>query len=268
MNILVLMKEVPDMQKVKFDREKGVVNRASAPAEINPFDLNALAIALELKEQTGGNITVLTMGPPSAKASLRDAFARGADKIYLMTDRKFSGADTLSTSTTLAAGIRKIGNFDLIICGEKSIDGDTAQVGPEVAEILGVPHSCYVEEVKDCTREEICVVMNEICGRQQERRMALPALISVTKNVSVPKLPTVDRKLESLTIDVQELIFADISDMLTEDMVGAKGSPTKVRKIQIQQKPERSGTVYKEDFSLFFKSFAEKLEEIGIDVSQ
>ena len=100
MNILVLMKEVPDMQKVKFDREKGVVNRASAPAEINPFDLNALAIALELKEQTGGNITVLTMGPPSAKASLRDAFARGADKIYLMTDRKFSGADTLSTSTT------------------------------------------------------------------------------------------------------------------------------------------------------------------------
>ena len=266
MNILVLMKEVPDMRKVKFDRERGVVNRASASAEINPFDLNALSLAAELKEKTKGTVTVLTMGPPSAKASLRDAFARGADQIFLMSDKKFSGADTLATSVTLAAGIQKIGPFDLILCGEKTVDGDTAQVGPEVAEALGIPHACYADALSYFDDSCIEVIIGELCGKGQKRKLALPALLSVTKNISVPKLPTVERKLKSLDVHVGELDFSCISDLVTEDMVGSKGSPTKVKKIEIQQKPERTGTLYKEDFGAFFRSFAEKLEETGIDL--
>ena len=265
MNIIVLIKEVPDMQMVKFDRERGVVNRASASAEINPFDLNALQAGLEIKKQTNGTMTVITMGPKTAEKSLRDAYARGADHVILLSDRKFGGADTLATSFTLSCGVRKSGDFDLIICGEKTVDGDTAQVGPEVAEAFGIPHACYVDEVKEISKGAISVNVSEIAGRQQLKTLALPALICVTKNVSTPKLPTVDRKLESLDIEVEVLDYGMMSDVMTEDQIGGNGSPTKVRKIELQEKPERSGITFKEDLPGFMNAFVRKMEELGIE---
>ena len=127
MKILVLLKEVPDMEKVRFDSQRGVVDRSSAPAELNPFDESALQAALDLKRKTGAHVTVLTMGPPRAELTLQDACARGADAGILLTDRAFGGADTFATSRTLAAAIATL-DYDLILCGEKSVDGDTAQV--------------------------------------------------------------------------------------------------------------------------------------------
>lgn len=249
MNILVLVKEVPDMERVRFDSERGVVDRSSAKTEINPFDLNALRAAVDLKREFGGEITVLTMGPPGAEKSLRDAYARGADKCILLTDRKFGGADTLATSSTIAAAIKKTGFYDLIICGEKSVDGDTAQVGPEVAELLDIPHSCYVERVKYLMDGEIYVVIEELCGGKQERKMRLPALISVTKNINSPELPTLKRKIESLKVSVDKYTLSELEGQLSEEQTGGKGSPTRVVRIEIPRVTKRESRIYKDENS-------------------
>src|SRR6056297_1900876 len=149
MNIVVLIKQVPDMEKVKFDREKGVIDRKSAGTEINPFDLNALEAAVELKRKNEDiHITALSMGPPSAESALKEAIARGADQGVLLSDRNFGGADTWATSVTLAAGIKNMESSDLIIAGMQTVDGDTGQVGPEIAELLDLPHLSYVSNIE------------------------------------------------------------------------------------------------------------------------
>ncbi|MBZ2174534.1 electron transfer flavoprotein subunit beta/FixA family protein [Schnuerera sp. xch1] len=260
MNILVLIKEVPDMEKVKFDSEKGVVNRSSAESEINPFDMNALQSAIDIKNKYGADITVLTMGPLRAEKSLRDAYARGADNVVLMTDCRFSGADTCATSRTLSAGIKYLGTFDLIICGEKSVDGDTAQVGAEVAEFLDMPHAYYVENINSIDKTEIEVVIENICGSKQVRRMKLPALIGVTKNINLPKLPTVNRKLKSLEIDVEKISLDDLYEHIDADETGFKGSPTKIAKIVIPNPVERTGHIYKDDYVTFKEAIKKEIK--------
>ncbi|WP_206460820.1 electron transfer flavoprotein subunit beta/FixA family protein [Anaerovorax sp. IOR16] len=266
MNILVLVKEVPDMEKVKFDQEKGVVDRSSAEAEINPFDENALQAAVDQKEKEQKNVTVtvMTMGPQRAEKTLRDAYARGADKGVLLTDRKFGGSDTCATAKTLAAAIRKIGNFDLILCGEKSVDGDTAQVGAEVAEFLDIPHAYYVEEIRNLDHDSVQVTIENIGGDRQVRTMKLPALIGVTKNISRPKLPTVNRKLESLTIQVETITLQDLNGFMSEEECGFKGSPTKVSKIEIPKEVKKNNQVFREDFTAFLQSVTDVLTEKGI----
>jgi len=146
---IVLVKQVPDTRHVTGDvmTKKGTMNRNALPAIFNPEDLNALEMALQVKERYGGTVTVLTMGPPKAAQILRDSLYRGADRVILLTDRKFAGADTQATSYTLKAAIDKIGAFDLIFAGRQAIDGDTAQVGPQVAEKLGIPQITYAETV-------------------------------------------------------------------------------------------------------------------------
>lgn len=256
MKILVLIKEVPDMEKVRFDSERGVVDRSSAQAEINPFDLNALQTAVHLKNEIDAKITVITMGPPGAERSLRDAYARGADECVLLTDRKFGGSDTLSTSCTIASAIRKIKDFDLIICGEKSVDGDTAQVGAEVAEILDIPHAYYVEKINSISRNDINITIENLCGRKQRRSMKLPALISVTKNITHPELPALKRKLESLKVDIIRFTLADLEGYITEEGTGIKGSPTKVQKIEVPGEIFKENRVYSDEI-LFINDFLE-----------
>ena len=141
-SIVVPIKQVPDMERVKFDKEKGTVDRSSAPGEINPFDLNALEAAVQIKEKLGATVTTVSMGPPQAEAALRDALSRGADRGILLVDKAFAGADTWATSYTLASAIQRLGQTDLIVCGEKTVDGDTAQVGPAVAERWREDGSC------------------------------------------------------------------------------------------------------------------------------
>ena len=256
MNIIVLIKEVPDMTKVRFDSERGVVDRSSAEAEINPFDMNALQAAVDLKNKYGGKITALSMGPPRAENSLRDAYARGADKGVLLTDRRFGGADTCATSYTLASGIKALRDYDLIICGEKSVDGDTAQVGAQVAEFLDIPHAYYVEDIKNLNKNEIEVQIENLFGSKQIRKMQLPALISVTKNVASPRLPTVKRKLKSLETEIYKYGMADLKEYITEEEAGFKGSPTKVSKIHIPKEETRVSRIFRgnlQDFIIEIK---------------
>lgn len=264
MNIIVLIKEVPDMGKVRFDSVRGVIDRSSAEAKINPFDMNALQAAVDLKNKYGGEITALTMGPPRAESSLRDAYARGADKGVLLTDTKFRGADTCATSYTLASAIKYLKNYDLIICGEKSVDGDTAQVGAEVAEFLDIPHSYYVEDIRNLKEDGIEVQIENLFGSKQIRKMELPALISVTKNISRPMLPTVKRKLESLEIEIYKYGIGDLKEYMTEEEVGFKGSPTKVSKIQIPEKQKRQSKIFKENFQDFIIEIKRELKERSI----
>lgn len=262
MNILVLIKEVPDMDKVKFDSEKGVVDRSSAESEINPFDMNALQTAVDLKKEYNADVTVLTMGPLKAEKSLRDAYARGSDHGILLTDRKFGGADTYATSKTLSAGIKDTGNYDLIICGEKSVDGDTAQVGAEVAELLDIPHSYFVEKINSINNSEIEIEIENLCGNKQTRKMTLPALISVTKNINRPKLPTVNRKLESLNTEIKKLSLDDLNEYLNENDVGFKGSPTKVNKIVIPSLFKRESCIYRDDYVSFKEAINQEIMKV------
>lgn len=262
MKILVLLKEVPDMEKVKFDSARGVVDRSSAPAEINPFDESALQAALALKQTCDAQVTVMTMGPPRAERSLQDAYARGADAMVLLTDRAFGGSDTIATSRTLAAAI-KTGHYDLILCGEKSVDGDTAQVGAETAQLLGIPHACYVDRIFACDGQTVRVRIENLCGNQQVRTMTLPALVSVTKNIRKLQLPTVARKLESLQVHAVKLGLADLPDLKKED-TGFAGSPTKVAKIEVPKAVMRGSKIYREEPETFIAQIKTAFEERGV----
>lgn len=266
MNILVLMKEVPDMERVRFDPERGVVDRSSAAGEINPFDRHALEAAVELKERTGGHVTVMTMGPPGAEKSLRDAWARGADQMILLTDRKFGGADTCATAQTLAAAIRMLGGFHLILCGEKSVDGDTAQVGAEVAQFLEIPHAYYVEEITRLDEKQAEVTVESLWGSPQKRVMRLPALAAVTKNINRPRLPSVNRKLASLNESPEVISLERLKGFLNQSDTGFAGSPTKVSGIEIPQKIQRSSKLFREEgeFPSFAAAVKEKLEAAGL----
>lgn len=261
-HIFVLIKEVPDMTRVKFDSEKGTVNRNSADAEMNPFDLNALQAAVDLKQICGCQVTAVIMGPPKAEKSLKDAFARGADRCVLVTDAKFGGSDTLATSRTLAAAVKKMGKPDLILCGEKSVDGDTAQVGAEVAERMGIPHSYYVEEICGMSEKEVTVRVEDLSGKKQERVMTLPALLSVTKNINFPQMPTLKRKLESLDAEIIRLKLADLEGLLTEEETGFKGSPTKVLKIEVPSLKTRDSKIFRESYGEFSAAIRGAIKEV------
>jgi electron transfer flavoprotein beta subunit len=176
-----LVKQVPDTRHITSDvlREDGTVNRQALPAVVNPDDLFALEMALGVKDRYGGEITVISMGPPSAVEVLRDALSRGADYAVLLSDKKFAGADTLATSHVLERAIRKNGDFDLIFCGRQAIDGDTAQTGPQVAEKLNIPQVTFAESIEELNGDDI-VIRRTIEGGFEKLRGRLPLLITVT----------------------------------------------------------------------------------------
>ncbi len=245
-NIVVLVKQVPDMEKVQFDREKGVIDRRSAGVEINPFDLNALETAVQIGEKSGAKVTAISMGPPSAEQALRDCIARGADRGILVSDRKFGGSDTKATSVILASALKKMGTYDLIIAGEKTVDGDTGQVGPQIAEYLGLPHVSYVNSIKatDGERIELC---SEIWEGVYLKSVKLPALITVTKDINQPRLPSFKSKMAARKAEIEILDYEGLKACLSENEVGFKGSPTKVKKIDVPQAVTRKGKIYRND---------------------
>lgn len=245
MNIIVLIKQVPDMEKVKFDREKGVVDRKSAGTEINPFDLNAIETAVQISETIDAKVTVISMGPPSAKEALKEGIARGASDGILISDAKFGGSDTNATSAILAAAIKKIGQYDLVIAGEKTVDGDTGQVGPEIAENLNIPHISYVSKIEDTNDTEI-EVCSEIWEGTYLKQAKLPILITVTKDINEPRLPSFKNKMKARKAEIKVLSFDDLKEYLDDDEVGFKGSPTKVKKIEVPQVQERQGKIFRE----------------------
>ena len=263
LNIIVLLKQVPDIEKVKFDFKTGRLDRSSAEAVINPFDLNALEAAVEIKEKVGARITVISMGPKTAEASLRDAIARGADEAILLTDKRFAGADTLATSYTLACAIRKVGSYDLVICGEKTIDGDTAQVGPEVAEFLGVPHVAYVEEIREVKRDRI-LVKSKMGRNYYIIELKFPGLITVTKDVNTPRLPSLKDKIRSRKAEITVWNADSLLDMADEKCFGITGSPTTVAKVYVPKSERRKGKIFRGDLERAAKEIATILREVHV----
>ena len=195
---IVLVKQVPDTRAVTGEvmTRDGTMNRSALPAIFNPEDLNALEMALQVKEQHGGSVTVLSMGPLQAAEVLRQALYRGADRVILLSDRKFAGADTQATSYTLKCAIDKIGAFDLVFCGRQAIDGDTAQVGPQVAEKLGVPQITYTEAILRLEGTEI-IVQRAFEHGTEIVKCSLPCLLTVVGSANHPRPPSVRRRVAS-----------------------------------------------------------------------
>ncbi|HEX7588726.1 MAG TPA: electron transfer flavoprotein subunit beta/FixA family protein [Anaerolineae bacterium] len=194
---VVLVKQVPDTHNIGGDmmKEDGTVNRSALPAIFNPEDLNALEMALQVREAHGGSVTVVTMGPATAAEVLREALYRGADRVCLLSDRRFAGADTLATSYTLKCIIEKLGQFDLVFCGRQAIDGDTAQVGPQIAEKLGIPQITYAESIDSLEGDEIVVQRAFPLGREWVKS-TLPCLLTVIASANRPRPASVRKQIE------------------------------------------------------------------------
>lgn len=229
MKIVVCIKQVPGTTEVKINPETNTLIREGIPNEINPFDLYAIEEALRLKERMGGGTVVaLSMGPPQAVESMREAIAMGADEAVLLSDRAFAGADTLATAYTLAAAIQKIGDVGLILCGKQAIDGDTAQVGPEIAENLGWPHVTYVRKVNEISEREIIVERMTDDGYER-LSLPMPALLTVIKEINEPRLPGIKGQMRAKKAEIPIWNAADLA--ADPARLGLKGSPTQVRKI-------------------------------------
>lgn len=229
MNIIVCIKQVPATNKVEVDEETGVLKRAGVESKMNPYDLYALETALQLREKLGGTITAVSMGPPQAEAVIREAYMMGVDRGFLLSDRKFAGADVLATSYTLSQGIRIIGEFDLIICGKQTTDGDTAQVGPAIAEYLNIPHVAWVSRINEANETGLIVEQN-LADSVEVVEITCPCLITVEKDIVQPRLPSYRMKLETRDRPVKVLELKDLPDQ-DETRYGLKGSPTQVERI-------------------------------------
>lgn len=224
MKIVVCIKQVPDTNEVKLDPVTGTLIRDGVPSIINPDDKAGLEAALALKDSMGAEITVITMGPPQADAVLREAMAMGADDAYLVTDRAFGGADTLATSTTLAAAIKKIG-FDLIIAGRQAIDGDTAQVGPQISEHLDIPNVSYAEDIK--VEGNTVIVKRQYEDRYHTVKVQMPCLITALGEMNKPRYMTPGGIFDAFRVkEVKVLTRADLD--VADETIGLKGSPTSV----------------------------------------
>ncbi|AVQ37979.1 electron transfer flavoprotein subunit beta [Clostridium botulinum] len=229
MDILVCVKQVPGTSKVEVDPVTGVLKRDGVDSKMNPYDLYALETALRLKEKLGGVVKVISMGPPQAAEVIKEAYMMGADEGVLLSDRKFAGADVLSTAYTISQGVRKMDQFDLILCGKQTTDGDTAQVGPEMAEYLNIAHIANVikiEEVKDGS----IVVEMDMPNTIEVAEVKYPCLLTVEKDIYEPRLPSYRRKLETKDREVKMLSLKDFEDK-NENMYGLNGSPTQVERI-------------------------------------
>jgi electron transfer flavoprotein beta subunit len=229
MNILVCIKQVPDSNKVEVDPVTGVLKRNGVESKMNPYDLYALETALRIREKTGGSITAITMGPGQAAGIIREAFAMGVDKGVLISDRKFGGADVLATSYTLSQGIRQSGEFDLILCGKQTTDGDTAQVGPEVAEWLGIPSLSNVSRIVE-QKESSLVVEMDMTHDIEVAEIQYPCLLAVDKDIFIPRLPSYVKKQETKDREIKVISLADLEDK-DEKNYGLNGSPTQVQRI-------------------------------------
>jgi len=227
LNILVCIKQVPDTTIIKIDPVKKTLIRDGVPSIVNPFDAYALEQAVQLKEKVGGTVTVVTMGLPQAKAALKECLSKGADKAYLMTDRAVGGSDTLATSYILSCVARKLGPFDLIFCGKQAIDGDTGQVGPEMAEHLGIPQITYATAVD--YEDEQLKVRREVDDGWEVIGAQLPAIVTVNKTEKEPRMATLMSKMAANRAVIEEIHCADVVEMDLE-RVGLKGSATKVVK--------------------------------------
>ena len=230
MRVIVCIKQVPDTNEVKINQETGTLIRDGVPSIINPDDKNALEEAIRLKEKHGAEVIVVSMGPPQANDALKEALAMGADQGILISDRAFGGSDTWATATIISAAIEKIGNYDIVFCGRQAIDGDTAQVGPEIAEFLNIPQITYVKELKIKNNKLEITRFTEYGEYVYESEM--PVLLTAIKELNEPRYPTISGVLEAYSEKGEEkLSVLGINDLIVDPtQIGLKGSPTNVYK--------------------------------------
>ncbi len=230
MNIITCIKQVPASANIEVDPKTGVLIRDGNNVKMNPFDLYALETAYQIKSKKENvNIHSISMGPPSASSVLKEALFMGSDEATLISDRRFAGADVLATSYTLSQLIRLIGEFDLIICGKQTTDGDTAQVGPEIAEFLNIPHVPYVKEVVEI-KENSIILKSGYDSYDELVEVAFPCLITVDKGANVPRLPSYRRKLKYTDYNIHMVSLKHLNDK-NPDHYGLSGSPTQVDEI-------------------------------------
>ena len=229
MNILVCIKQVPGTSQVEIDEKTGTLKRDGVASKMNPFDLYALETALRIKEATGASVTVLTMGPPQCEKVVREAFMMGVDRGMILSDRAFGGADVLMTSYTLAQGVKKAGDIDLIICGKQTTDGDTAQVGAELAEWLRIPHVVNVKALGEITAKDITLTV-DLPDYEITEKIPFPCLMTVEKGVFEPRLPSYRKKLATADREITWLKLGDLEDTDSKHY-GLNGSPTQVKRI-------------------------------------
>ena len=227
MRILVCMKQVPDTTDIKIDPKTNTLKRDGVPSIMNPDDKTALEVALRLKDEYGAEIAVISMGPPQAEIMLREALAMGADEAYLMTDRAFAGSDTLATSTIIAAGIKKVG-CDFVIGGRQAIDGDTAQVGPQIAEHLGWPQITYAVELKKDDKD-VFTVKRQFEDRYHVLKAKMPCLITALSELNEPRYMTPGGIFDACDAEITTWGRADLTT-LDDANIGLAGSPTKIAK--------------------------------------
>jgi electron transfer flavoprotein beta subunit len=232
MDIIVCVKQVPDTLEVNVNRETNTLIREGIESVINPFDLYGIEEGLRLKERYGGTVTVLSMGPPQVAEALREAISLGVDKAVMLSDISFAGADTLATSYTLARAVKKIGNFDLVICGRQAVDGDTAHVGPSLAEKLGIGHISCVTNI-DTVTDEYMVTERMTEDGIEKVKLSLPGLITVCKGINEPRPPSLRGKIAALKSDITVWSAQDIG--AEPGKIGLKGSPTRVVKLTTPQ---------------------------------
>ena len=228
MNIFVCIKQVPSTNKVQVDEQTGVLKREGVSSKLNPYDLFALETALRLREAHGGRIVVGTMGPPQAQAIVREAYLMGADEGYVFSDRRLGGADVLATSYTLSQAIRTVGDFDLILCGKQTTDGDTAQVGPAIAEHMGIPHAAWVSDLR--VEADGVVAEQQLQDSVQTVFMPFPCLVTVEQDIHTPRLPSLKIKRQVKDRPVTILGLDTFPDPDPEHY-GLTGSPTQVERI-------------------------------------
>jgi electron transfer flavoprotein beta subunit len=258
MKIVVCIKQVPDTTEIKLDPVKGTLIRDGVPSIMNPDDKAGLEEALRLKDQYGAHVTVITMGPPQAEVILREAYAMGVDRAILLTDRKFGGADTLATSNTIAAALRNI-EADLIIAGRQAIDGDTAQVGPQIAEHLGLPQVSYVKNMQYNKEDNSLTIERAVEDGYYLVNVQLPALITVLSEANQPRYMRVKGIVEAFDKPVETWNF----DSITVDpaVIGLAGSPTKVKK-SFTKGAKQAGKVFDDlDTKAAVNLIIEKLKE-------
>jgi electron transfer flavoprotein beta subunit len=258
MNIIVCIKQVPNTTDVKIDPVTNTLIRDGVESVINPFDAYAIEEGVRLKERFGGKVTVITMGPPQAESALKEAISLGCDEAALVSDRKFAGSDTWATSYTLSCAIRKVGEFDIILCGKQASDGDTAQVGPGISTHLDIPQVTYVkkiEEIKD--------------GRATVERMTeegydivetpLPCLLTVVKEINTPRMPSLKGMMRAKSAQIAKWTAADIE--ADSRSIGLDGSPTRVVRI-FTPPPRKGGEIIKGDTTQVAQEIVQLLKDI------
>ncbi len=261
MNIIVCIKQVPETTKVKINPETNTLIREGVESIINPFDMYAIEEAIRLKERFGGKVTVVTMGPPQAESALREAISMGADESVLICDRAFAGSDTWATSFTLASAIKKIGDYNLIICGKQASDGDTGQVGPGISVHLDIPQVTYVKKIEEITDKKARVERMTEEG-YEVIEAPLPLLISVVKEINEPRIPSLRGMMKAKKAEIKSLGAKDIA--VDSEQVGLKGSPTQVVKI-FTPVPRKGGQILQGDTADVVNKLTELLKpEIGV----